>query len=108
MSDYEIDPYTTLADETYYMQQEQNAYYAKQAIYTFEKTVDKFMELMNVSRQTAIRIMMDNEHEDGFEFYNENDVKRFIELNHNLPEDSTQWMECFNVGLSKIREMEWF
>ena len=102
------DPYTTLADETYYMQQEQNAFYQKEALADFEVTVEKFMQLLNCGRGTAIRIMMDNEHEGGFEFYNENDVKRFIELHHNLPEDSTQWMECFNAGLSKIREMEWF
>lgn len=102
------DPYTTLADETYYMQQEQNAYYQKEALADFEETVKKFTESLNCSRGTAIRIMMDNEHEDGFEFYNENDVKRFIQIHHNLPEDSPQWMECFNVGLSKIREMEWF
>ena len=102
------DPYTTLADETYYMQQEQDAYFQKEALADFEVTEKKFMEACNCSRECAVRIMMDNEHEDGFEFYNKNDVKRFIQMHHNLPEDSPQWMECFNVGLSKIREMEWF
>jgi hypothetical protein len=102
------DQYTSLADETYYMQQEQAAFYQKQAIADFEATVNKFIIELNCSRQTAIRILMDNEHENGFEFYNDNDVKRFIALHHDLPEDSPQWMECFNAGLSKIRELEWF
>jgi hypothetical protein len=103
-----VDQYTTTADETYYMQQEQDAWWAKQAIHTFEKTVDKFMELMNVSRGTAIRIMMDNEHEDGWAFYTEDDVARFIRTHHNLPEDSDQYRECFNVGVGKIVEFDHF
>ena len=102
------DPYTTPADENYFMQQEQDAHYAKLAVLEFEATVDKFMSLMNVSRGTAIRIMMDNEHEDGWAFYTEDDVARFIRQHHNLPEDSDQYRECFNVGVGKIVEFDHF
>jgi hypothetical protein len=102
------DPYTSLADETYFMQQEQDAHYDKIAVEDFEATVDKFMSLMNVSRGTAIRIMMDNEHEDGWAFYTEDDVDRFIAHHYGLPKDCDQYRECFNVGLKNITEFDYF
>ena len=51
------DPYTTLADENYFMQQEAIARWELEEKIEFEATVVKVMEYANVDRENAIRIV---------------------------------------------------
>jgi predicted GTPase len=55
------DPYTTLADETYYMGLEQEEFYKNLEKIEFDATVVKIMEYCNVSREEAIRIASSEE-----------------------------------------------